>query len=259
MRFVSLTSDWCRDDYYTGSLKGALLSRCQDLSIVEISNQIRRFDVAQCMFVLRHSFRHFSPGSIHLIAVQSEPESLLPMVVVPAEGHYFVGLNDGRFSLLLDNPPEIAYALPVPGEPCSFAALPLFVEAVAAICQDRLEELGRPCPLRNELLGRAAYDSSEIVGRVVYIDSYGNAHTNINRTLFLKILRGRNFEIFVKGPLLKLDRISGNYQAQRAGTPLALFNTTGYLEIALQGASLAEIESVDTHTEIRIKFYDKTR
>jgi Uncharacterized conserved protein len=259
MRFVSLTSDWCRDDYYTGSLKGALLSRCQNLSIVEISSQIRRFDVGQCMFVLRHSFRHFPSGSIHLIAVQSEPEPLLPMVVVSAEGHYFVGLNDGRFSLLLDSPPETAYALPVPGEPCSFAALPLFVEAVAAICQDRLEELGRPCPLRSELLGRAAYDSSEIVGRVMYIDSYGNAHSNISRTLFLKVSRGRAFEIFVKGPSLKLDRISGNYYGQRPGTPLALFNTTGQLEIALQGASLADIESIDTHTEIRIKFYDKTR
>ena len=259
MSFVSLTSDWCRDDYYTGSLKGALLSRCGALDIVEVSNQIRRFDVAQCMFVLRNCFRHFPAGTIHLIAVQSEPEPLLPMVVVSAESHYFVGLNDGRFSLLLDNPPETAYALPVPLEPCSFAALPLFVEAVAAICQGRLEEVSKPCVLRSELVGRAAYDSSEIVGRVVYIDSYGNAHTNISRTLFLKVSRGRAFEIFVKGPLLKLDHICGNYHTQRPGTPLALFNTTGQLEIALQGASLADIESIDTHTEIRIKFYDKTR
>ena len=259
MTFVSLTSDWCRDDYYTGSLKAALYSRCEELHIVEVSNQVRRFDVAQCLFVLRNCFRHFPAGSIHLIAVQSEPEPLLPMVVVLAEGHYFVGLNDGRFSLLLDNPPETAYALPVPVEPCSFAALPLFVEAVSAICQGRLEEMGKSCPLRSELLGRAAYDSSEIVGRVVYIDSYGNAHSNISRTLFLKVSRGRAFEIFIKGPQLKLDRISGNYHTQRPGMPLALFNTTGYLELALQGASLAELESIDTHTEIRIKFYDKTR
>ena len=257
MPIVTITSDWSLHDYYAGSLKGAIYACCQDVEIVEISHHIRSFDVMQCTFVLRHAFSHFPQGSIHLLAVQSEPEPLVPMVIVPAQGHYFVGLNDGRFSLLLDQPPDTAFALPIPAEPHTFAALKLFTKAVSMIVENRIEELAKPCPLVTEAAGRAVYDSSEIIGRVVYIDSYGNAITNIRRTLFLKLSKGRSFEIFVRGPYAKLNRIAGTYDEAVVGEMIALFNTTGNLEIALNKANLAQIESIDTHSEIRVKFYEQ--
>ena len=259
MPIVTITSDWSRSDYYAGSLKGALVTRCPGIEVVEISHQIRSFDVMQCVFVLRHAFVHFPQGTIHLLAVQSEPESLVPMVVVAAQGHYFVGLNDGRFSLLLDNPPDTAYALPIPAEPHSFAALRLFTRAVAMVVEGQIEAEGKLCPLVVESTGRAVYNSSEIIGRVVYIDSYGNAITNIRRTIFVKVSQGRPFDIFVGGPFAKLSRMSGAYDDVSSGEMLALFNSTGYLEIAVNRANLAQLENIDTHSEIRIKFYERKR
>jgi len=256
---ITLTSDWSRHDFYTASLKGAIRTRCPDSEVVEISNQIRSFDVAQCAFVLRYSFAHFPAGTIHLMAVQSEPEPLVPMVIVLHRMHYFVGLNDGRFSLLFEEPPEEAFALPVPAEPHSFAALPLFTRAVAAIVEGRIEPETKMCTLQTEAPGRPVYTSWEIVGRVIYIDSYGNAITNISRALFIKVSRGRAFEIFVCGPYNKLSNIVGAYDEVAAGQMLALFNSIGYLEIAINKANLALLESLDTHSEIRIKFYERKR
>jgi len=259
MPIVTLTSDWNRHDYYTGSLKGEILTRCPNVEVIDISHQIRSFDVAQCAFVLRHAYKHFVPGTIHLMAVQSEPESLAPMVIVYHRMHYFVGLNDGRFSLLFDDPPEEAMALSQPSEPHSFAALKLFSFAVEAIVEGKMETETKPCLLFSETLSRPVYSSLEIVGRVIYIDSYGNAITNISRTLFIKVSKGRTFEIFVRGPFAKLTNIVGAYDDVASGQMLALFNSMGYLEIAINKANLALLESLDTHSEIRIKFYERKR
>ncbi|MCL1973282.1 MAG: SAM-dependent chlorinase/fluorinase, partial [Bacteroidetes bacterium] len=204
---VTLTSDWNRRDYYAGSLKGAIRARCPEVEIIDITHQIRSFDIVQCAFVLRHSFVHFPTGTIHLMAVQCEPGPLVPMVIVYARDHYFVGLNDGRFSLLLDDPPVEAFALPTPVGPHSFASLSLFCRAVAAVVENRVEKETKVCTLQAESYSRPVYSAAEIVGRVVYIDSYGNAITNINRALFTRVGQGRAFEIFVQGPYAKLEGI----------------------------------------------------
>ena len=256
---VTLTSDWNLQDYYAGSLKGAIRARCPEVEIIDISHQIRSFDIVQCAFVLRHAFVHFPPGSIHLMAVQCEPKPLVPMVIVSAREHYFVGLNDGRFSLLMDDPPAEAFALPVPVGPHSFASLVLFSRAVAAIVENRIEAETKTCSLLTESTGRPVYSASEIVGRVVYVDSYGNAITNINRALFIKVCQGRAFDIFVQGPFAKLTGIAGSYDEVASGQMLALFNSAGCLEIAVNKASLAQLENVDTHSEIRIRFYERKR
>ncbi|MCL2501650.1 MAG: SAM-dependent chlorinase/fluorinase [Bacteroidales bacterium] len=256
---VTLTSDWNLQDYYAGSLKGAIRSRCPGVEIVDISHQIRSFDIVQCAFVLRHAFAHFPSGSIHLIAVQCEPQPLVPMVIVYARDHYFVGLNDGRFSLLFDDPPAEAFALPVPVGPYSFASLLLFTRAVAAIVEGRVESETKSCVLQTESPGRPVYSASEIVGRVVYIDSYGNAITNISRALFIKVCQGRAFEIFVRGTFARLEGIVGGYDEVADGQMLALFNSVGCLEIAINKANFAQLESMDTHSEIRIKFYERKR
>jgi len=259
MPLVTITSDWNLHDYYAGSLKGAIRARCPAVDVIDISHEIRSFDVAQGTFVLRHAYIHFPLGTIHLMAVQSEPEPLVPMVIVAHRGHFFVGLNDGRFSLLFDEPPTEALALPVPAEPHSFAALPLFTCAVAAIIEGRLDAETKPCTLHTEVPGRPVFGASEIVGRVIYIDSYGNALTNISRTLFIRVSQRRAFEIFVRGPYAKLNSIVGAYDEVPVGKMLAIFNSTGYLEIAINKANLAQLESLDTHSEIRIKFYERKR
>jgi len=259
MPIVTLTSDWSLHDFYAGSLKGAIRVRCPDAEVIDISHCIRSFDVVQCAFVLRHTFAHFPQGTIHLMAVQSEPDSLAPMVVAAHRAHYFVGLNDGRFSLLFDDPPAEAFALPIPAEPHSFAALSLFPRAVAAIIEGRLEAEAKPCVLQVESPGRPVYSASEIVGRVIYIDSYGNAITNIGRALFTKVSQGRTFEIFVRGTFATLNNIVGSYDQAATGNMLALFNSAGCLEIALNKANLAQLESLDIHSEIRVKFYDRKR
>jgi hypothetical protein len=99
-----------------------------------------------------------------------------------------------------------------------------------------------------ELQPIIAADKNSIKGSVIYIDHFGNVVTNITKTLFLQIAKGRPYEIPIrqgntqkraipiKNIWAKYSDISnaGNYSIKNyEGDKLAIFNEAGHLEIAI--------------------------
>ena len=50
--------------------------------------------------------KEFPPGSIHIIGVNTETNEDNSHLAVYANGHYFIGTDNGIFSLLLDVKPD---------------------------------------------------------------------------------------------------------------------------------------------------------
>ena len=255
MRIVTLTTDWHKADYYTGSLKAALLSACPDVRVVDISHQIAPFNRTQAAMILRNSYPHFPKESIHIIGVHSEPSPAHKLAVMYANEHYFIAPNDGTLNLLIPHgKPESIYELPIPEAPGGFKALTLFCEAVSAIVADDLESLGANCELQQAWNNLPNYNADSIIGQVVYIDSFGNAITNISRELFEKIHGGRKFELLVQSRFNIITRISEFYDDVQQGEIMALFNSIGLLEIAINQGNVAQLESLDSTSHVKIKF-----
>jgi S-adenosylmethionine hydrolase len=88
---------------------------------------------------------------------------------------------------------------------------------------------------------QAIVQDNQIKGYVIYSDNFGNAVTNISKKLFLEVGKGRPYEIKFKGQTIKtiLPKysaigISSNYPLKYyEGEKLAIFNETGFLEIAI--------------------------
>ncbi len=259
MTIITITSDWKNGDYYYGALNGALLSLSTELRVVDITNSVPCFDVLQEIFIIRSSFRYFPKSSIHLLGVMSEPDASSPMVIVYGEGHYFVGVNDGRFSLLFDNPPSVCFRLLKGMEiPFStFLSLELFREAADIILTNTFESRTKVCDLRRESSPGLVYNDKSITGRVLYCDSFGNAVTNIERRVFDSLHKGRDFIIFVQGPYLKITKISRGYSDSVPGEIIALFNSLGMLEIAINQGDITAAENLNTSSQVRIKFLDQ--
>ncbi|HBG25209.1 MAG: hypothetical protein A2X17_08370 [Bacteroidetes bacterium GWF2_41_61] len=256
MTLVTITSDWKNGDYYLAALKGSLLSLSSDISVVDITNSIPSFDVLQEIFIIKSAYRHFPQNTIHLMGVMSEPAPGANIVIVFGEGHYFVGVNDGRFSLLFDNPPAVCFEI-LKGRSIAFSSfnsLELFKEAVDIICTNSFETRTKICDVKRESSPGVVHNENNITGRVLYIDSFGNAITNIERRVFDSIHKGRDFTIFVQGPYTKINRISRGYNDSSPGEIIALFNSAGLLEIAVNQGNIALLESINPSSEIRIRF-----
>ena len=78
MSIVTLTSDWNSDDYYSAAVKGKILCRCPDTQVIDITNQVPAFNIALAAFQLKHAFRHFPAGTIHIVAVNNETKEKRP-------------------------------------------------------------------------------------------------------------------------------------------------------------------------------------
>ncbi len=256
MTTVTITSDWKNGDYYSGALKGALISLSSGVRVVDITNSVPSFDVLQEIFILKSTFCRFPQNSIHLMTVMSEPTMENPMVIVFFEGHYFIGVNDGRFSLLFQNMPSICFEINKLKEiPFStFMSLELFCEGVGIILENRFETSTTASELKREYGAGVVNTNDSITGRVVYCDSFGNAITNISKELFDRLHGGRNFTIYVQGPYTKIIKISRGYHDSNPGELIALFNSLGYLELAVNQGSIVSLESLDTSSEVRIRF-----
>ena len=77
---------------------------------------------------------------------------------------------------------------------------------------------------------------NSIKGEIAYIDRFGNAITNIGNAAFVRRAKGSG-EIFAKGK--RLCAVQPSYQAVPRGNPVAVPGSSGFLELAVNGGSIA--------------------
>jgi S-adenosylmethionine hydrolase len=83
-----------------------------------------------------------------------------------------------------------------------------------------------------------------------------NAITNVSKELFDKVGQGRKFEIFVQSQHNKVEKIAKSYNDVDPGDLLALFNSAGLLEIAINNGYAAQLLNLNNGSSVRIKFYE---
>ncbi len=237
MPVITLTSDWGLTDHYVAAVKGAILSRLPGIVIVDISHQIRHFDIKHASFVIRNAFRQFPEGTIHIVAIDSVESLRHPHVIVKAEGHYFIGADNGLFSLILDKEPEKIIVMQVPQDTgyFTFPTRDRFVKVACHLAEGKsMDSLGEPAEkLLEKLHINAAIENGMIKGRVIYIDSYENVFVNITEQMFHETVGNKPFTINFKRADYNIRKIVQAYGDVPEVEMCALFSSTGYLQIAV--------------------------
>jgi len=258
MPIITLTSDWYNNDYYVGAVKGKILRTCPGASIIDITHQIAPFNISQAAFVLKNCYLEFPVGTIHIICVNSENADDEPHVVVKANGHYFISSDNGLYGLLLDDDADDLIRLDTNDNQNGFPAFGVLADAACALIKgSSLQDLGKPQKnLNKQVPMLPAIDEAVINGSVVYIDSYRNAITNINRELFERVGKKRKFEIYIQSNHYKVRKLNDSYNQTSVGDLLAMFNSSGYLEVAINKGNAADLLNLDIGSVIRVKFLD---
>lgn len=261
MRIITLTTDMGHTDYYVAVLKGNLYKILPDVTVVDISHHVKPFDIAEASFYVHGSFREFPEGTIHIVGVDSEPvinsfAGAYPSVML-FEGHYFIANDNGIFALILkDKQPEGFWRLDdVLSNPngLRFPVKNIFVPIAAKIAQGiPMEQIASP-----ETSWRIAHtinptiEENLIKGSVMHIDHYGNAITNITRDLFNRF-NDVPFTITFRKKEYYIDVISSAYNDVAPGERLALFNDSGYLEIAINKGATGNGGGADSLFGLRL-------
>jgi S-adenosylmethionine hydrolase len=272
MGIVTITSDWKNQDFYSGMLKGRLYMHLPDIKIVDINHQIRPFGTLEGAFIARNVFLSFPVGTINLFLINQGNQPGVYPLLIRAEDRYLIAWEDSVLGLIFDNTPEwcirispeifskvkeITRRNEIRVSP-SFPELDIFPVLVSALASGvNFRELGsNQLDLITQSPWLPVIQDQTITGRVLLIDSYGNAISNISRTLFEQVIQGRRFEIFLISNHYKIDRLNTGYLETEPGEMLALFNSVGFLEVAIVHGSIASLLGLEPGSTIKIKFYD---
>lgn len=254
MAIITITTDLGLKDHYVSSIKGAILSRLPNVTIVDISHQIPTYNIQDAAYILKNAYPNFPKGSIHLLGVKSEQIKESSHVIVFADGHYFISSDNGVFSLLLET--TIDKIIELPTIISTFPTRDVFaVAAVQLASGATIESLGKPKEnLLERMPFRAATMGDTIRGTIEYIDSYGNVMCNVTETLFNQVGKGREFKIEFARARYDINKISKTYSDVPEGEILALFNSTTQLEIAMNSDRANSMLGLKLNDSITIHF-----
>lgn len=258
MPAITLTSDWNRQDHYLAAIKGKLFSVENNYRIIDINHNIKSYNSTQAAFVLRNAYIYFPEKSIHLILVNTDPGDQFKVLLVKANGHYFIGTDNGIFSMILGETDSLVYELDYSQKNKTFISLDFFSEIAMKLASgEKPEKLGKKInDFIRKIPIRPTIDDNSLTGSIVYVDSYENAISNISRNLFERISKGRKFRIYVQSKHYMIEEIKKSYSEVPSGELLALFNSSGLLEIAINNGNAASLLNLSLSSTIRIEIID---
>ena len=264
MKIITLTSDMGIKDFYLASIKGAIYKGHPDAFIVDISHYVTPFDIAQAAFILKNSWPDFPEGTIHIISVDPESIEGKHHVIVDYEGQYFIGNDNGMFSLMFNKSPDKVWIIkpPVNIGSSPFPSKSVFVWAATQLAQGvRPEDIGeRTDGVHSRPAFHPVVSHDLIKGMVIFIDGYGNVLTNIDKELFEKTRKNRNYTIFFRGLNYGIKKIAQSYNEVPPGERLAIFGAGNFLEIAINkgvegsGGGANKLFGLKLNDVVRIEF-----
>jgi S-adenosylmethionine hydrolase len=256
------------NDAYAGIMKAVVLSRAPNAVLVDITHKVAPGQIVSGAFLLESAWRFFAAGSVHLAVVDPGVGGSRRRIALEAEGHYFVGPDNGLLSCAL---PEASRPRRRPGEyRPQRLMLPPSVKAVGIERDDypdvsatfegrdvlapaagylasggRLGDLG---PGVNEVAALPAFraprsEDGVLHGLVLHIDHFGNAITDIaGSDLPSPCL------VEVAGRQLELRRT----YAESEGV-CAIVSSAGRVEVAMPNANAAKELGLAPGAEVNVR------
>ena len=249
MSIVTLISDFGDKDYYVPALKGNLLSSIPNVNIIDITNNIPPHDIVEAGFILRNTYPSFPKGSIHICYVKNH-ELNQHLIFTEFEGQYFIGPNNGLFSLVFNTPTQF-YKL---HDNVYMPFKELGELAKAIIAGGSLETIGIPCDQIQERIGLAPIVyADQIRASVIHVDRYGNLVINVTGELFENNRKGRRFRIYFKR-LDPITEICDAFNDVNVGEPICLFNSSGHMVLAIHMGNASDDLDLKKEDIIQIIF-----
>lgn len=253
MKAITLLTDFGLKDPYVGVMKGVILSINPAVRIVDITHDVQPQDVTEGCFLIKESYPFFNKGSVHLCVVDPTVGSDRRAIVLEHDGHFFVGPDNGLFSLAIDERSRVyqienkRYMLKDVSH--TFHGRDIFAPVAAHL------SLG----LDPAALGKKVGDpvllpdlhpvikGSTLTGKVVRFDRFGNALSNISIESFNRFVKERPFQIRLHA--MQFKTLSGSYFEDLY---TCVVGSSGNLEFGLFKGNLAQEKGIKKGDEVTV-------
>jgi S-adenosylmethionine hydrolase len=237
---VTLTSDFGLSDAYVAAMKGAILRYCPVAVLIDVTHNVPPQDVLCGSISLERAIDGFGPGTVHLAVVDPGVGTTRRILVVQIRDSLVVCPDNGLITWAWHRlgPGKVAELIWRPklrasdvfhGRDIMAPVAGLLASGVPAA--DLVRPIDDPV-LIDDVVPSAAPAKT---GRIIHIDHFGNATTNIARESLRSVPR-----LTVRVARKRLGRLKRTYMDVAPGSTLALFGSSGLVEIAVRDGSAAK-------------------
>ena len=269
MSIITLITDFGNKDHFVAKMKGIIYSKYSDAKIVDISHNVSPFNIMEAAYILESSYKSFPENTVHIIDVDSEKTKENKHILIYLDNHLFVSNDNGVLSILAQNiNPQKIYEITIYDELETIDSSTVIFSEIAC----HLAKGGKP-----EIIGKEINtikrvknlkpfideDLNQIVCSVIYIDNFGNVVTNLKKSLFEEIMKGRNYEVSARN--YKFNKIFSRYsdiinfktppnERNDEGKALVIFNSNNLLQISIYRSNPNNVGTAATL--MGLKIYD---
>ena len=253
---IALMTDFGQEDFFVASIKGAILKINPSVQIIDITHDIRSFDIKSAGFVLYSCYKFFPEKTIFLVVVDPGVGSLRRIILVQSHNYYYIAPDNGLLSLVLDSD-EIKQIREISNRKFFLAETGRTFDGrdkmapVAAYLSQGVScaEFGPPLKKYKKFkLRKPIVKDNEIIGNILYVDKFGNLITNIPTELLEKSKK----EFYLVFGKRKICNYAQSYSSVRRGRLLFLGGSLGLIEIAAREESAAQKLGAESGDEVRI-------
>jgi S-adenosylmethionine hydrolase len=258
---ITLLTDFGDGGYFVASMKGVILSIHPDARIVDLSHHIAPHQIEEAGYVLHSCYRSFPDGTIHVCVVDPGVGSARRPLLVATSRHHFLAPDNGLLTRVLRDECNVQirqienaqYRLPSEGK--TFDGRDLFAPAAAWLAKgEPASAFGRVIddPMTHSIADPIRQGQA-VVGQIEYVDRFGNLISNItvkHIREFQTSIESRRLTIRIGG--LTIEGMVASYCETTDGSPRALINSNGKLEIFVRNNSAAQRMQIGVGGEIRL-------
>jgi S-adenosylmethionine hydrolase len=256
---ITLTTDFGLKDPYVAEMKAVILRTCPEATIVDVSNEVEKFNIRMGAFILAAAAPYFPVGTVHVAVVDPGVGTERRGICIETDRACYVGPDNGLLVLAAQGQ-QIKHVyeiknktLMMPEVSNTFHGRDVFASVAGHLANGLSPSSFGPEIVKfvvPEFAG-AVRRKGAIVGEVIHVDDFGNIITNIRGGELESIDVGRSVKARLKEGEVKMSFCKA-YGEVEAGEPLALIGSHGFVEISINQGNASQVFKIKNGDAVTI-------
>jgi len=215
-------------------LKGKIAKILPESLVVDITHSITPFKLTETSFILKNSIFHFPPNTIHAVGVDSSMDVYKALIIGRMDDQFIIAADNGIVPMVFSSG-KYQYKRIESSDKDYFSFKNTFPHYLRTLidCNYDLDKLpGYSSDIKLMVMQKPVLKKNIITFNLIYLDSFGNAYTNLTHDFFEEAVGDKKFIIHLSR-FEKVDKISKTYTDVNEGVKVCFFDENGYMVIAI--------------------------
>ncbi len=234
MPIITLTTDFGSQSHFVAELKGKIASILPLSTVIDITHSIAPFQLIETAFILKNSIFHFPPNTIHAVGVDSSLAVYKAIIIAKMNDQIIIAADNGIIPLVFSDSNFDYRRIEIKNNDYfSFKnSFPQYLLELIESNYDLTKIEGVKEAIHIKVLQKPVLTSNQIAFDIIYIDTFGNAYTNLTKTFFEDAVGLKKFNLSLSR-FESVDTIHKSYTDVLEGDIVCFFDENGYMVIAI--------------------------